>query len=243
MARPRNPDRRIHIRREKAQQKQRPARAPIRWADPAIDSDNRDWTDLERVRYALVYSGMMDTLSGEAQERLVQDLVDAANYPLGGINAQKPKPHVSVTALARHVFMCDVERAMEGVGLPVTRWRALDESWSGSKSTNESRYFQAAHALGNIFGLKLPRNLKPLALRAKRQQRQPLAPRAKRRRPPHCGVAMRVEHGEMSPKMKAAQDAELRASRGQQVALWGETLVEAPLFRGELPGVYLNLPA
>jgi hypothetical protein len=55
-------------------------------------------------------------------------------------------------------------------------------------------------------------------------------------------LAAKIEYGEMSPKMKAAQDAEVLAIRRRQAEVWGTFLIEPPWSRGELACAYMGFP-
>jgi len=152
---------------------------------PKIDPEDRDAIeDQDLVRAVLVDFEEAAVLPPDIRERLVEDLVAASRFARGGVKAGKR--HVSDKALGKHVFMGDVERARARAGLPAKRWRKHDHGGG------ESLYYQMAHALGDVFRLNLPKDLKPLALRA-----------------------AQIQYGVMSPAMKAAQDAEL-AARGRQ---------------------------
>jgi hypothetical protein len=99
---------------------------------------------------------------------------------------------VSNKASTKHLIMRDVRFSLERAGLPVPQWEHHYEYGS------ESFFFAVAHKLGDVFGLDLPQDLGPLAKQA-----------------------AKIKYGEMSPTMKAAQEAELLAIRRQ-----GYTLVE-----------------
>jgi hypothetical protein len=131
-----------------------------------IDPGDRNAVeDRDLVRHALVDFDEVTVLSDEIRERLVEDLVDSIRFARGGVNAGKR--HVSNKALARHVFLADVARALARAGLPVKRWRRDDR---------ESLLYGVAHALADTSNLHLPQDLKPPALRATRIQHGATSP-------------------------------------------------------------------
>jgi hypothetical protein len=150
---------------------------------PAIDPGDRNAVeDRVRVRHALVDFDEVAVLPKEIHERLVEDLVASVYYARGGLSAGKR--HVSNKAETRRIFLSGVARALGQAGLPVKRWRKHDHGGG------ESLFFQVAHALADTCGLRLPKDLRPLAVRA-----------------------AQIQYGAMSPAMKAAQNAELAARR------------------------------
>ena len=188
---------------------------------PTINPKDRNAVaDHDLVRATLVDFEEAAVLPDEIRESLVEDLVAAGRIARGGLNARKH--HVSNRAMGKHVFMGDVGRAMEGAVLPVKQWQkwydiGSDENDNGS---DESVYFRLAHALGDVFGLKLPKDLKPLARQA-----------------------AQIRYGAMFPVMRAAQDAEkLSIRRRQQLEVWGRPLVDVPQSCGELASAYLGFP-
>jgi len=179
---------------------------------PEIDPGDRNAvSDHDLVRHVLVDFDEVAVLPSKIREQLIEDLVAAIRRARGGVKAGKR--HVSDKAMGKHIVLADIGRAMGRASLPVKRWRKLDEGGG------ESLYFQIAHALGDVFGLSLPKDLKPLALQA-----------------------AQIQYGVMSPAMKAAQDAEILAIRQQQLGVWGNPLVDVPRSRGELASAYLGLP-
>ena len=156
---------------------------------PAIDPKDRKLVEEHfLVRHALVDFEELAVLSGDTREQLVADLVRAICYARGGVEARKR--HMSNKALAKHVFLLDVERALARANVSVKRWQKHDHGGG------ESLYYQMVHTLGEVFRLNLPKDLKPLA-----QQ------------------AARIQYGVMSPAMKAAQDAVLLAAARQRLDL------------------------
>jgi hypothetical protein len=93
---------------------------------------------------------------------------------------------------AQHIFISDVGRALKQVGLPVKRWRKTYEGDGPDIDAQESFFFRLARALGDVFGIPLPKDLKLAGERASK-----------------------IQYGAMSPAMEARQAAEL-AARGQQ---------------------------
>jgi hypothetical protein len=179
---------------------------------PTIDPEDRNAvSDHDLVRHVLVDFDEVAVLPSEIYKQLVEDLVAAIRRSRGGVKAGKR--HVSDKAMGKHIVLADIGRAMGWASLPVKRWRKLDEGGG------ESLYFQIAHALGDVFGLNLPKDLKPLAMQA-----------------------AQIQYGVMSPAMKAAQDAEILAIRRQQLGVWGNPLVDVPRSCGELASAYLGLP-
>jgi hypothetical protein len=121
-----------------------------------IDLNDRYAVDNHvRVRHLLVDLDEVQQLLHDVQDRLVEALVTAVRIARGGIKVGER--HLSNKAVAKHVFLSDVGRAMKAAGLPVTCWR---------KGGRESLYFGVVHALSDGFGLQLPKDLHPLARQA-----------------------------------------------------------------------------
>jgi hypothetical protein len=170
---------------------------------PAIDPGDRNAIeDRDLVQFELVDFDEVAVLPDEIRERLVEDLVASIRFARGGVNAGKR--HVSDKALARHIFLSDVGRALECVGLPVKRWRKHDHGGG------ESLFYRMARALADGCSLHLPQDLKPLAKRA-----------------------VQIQYGTISPGMKAAQDAELTARRQRLDRLVLRLKSAAPQSRGD----------
>ena len=107
------------------------------------------------VRDTLLKFRKLADLPSETLEQLVEDLAAAIYRARGGVKARKR--HLSDKASGKHIFMRDVWRAMEQAGLRVTYWEMHEQGWG------ESLYYQIAHALSDVFGLHLPKDLGPLA--------------------------------------------------------------------------------
>jgi hypothetical protein len=167
-------------------------------------------SDQELVRSVLVDFDEVAMLPDKICKQLVEYLAVAARIACGGIKAGIR--HRSDKAIAKHIFMRDVRCALEWAGLPVKQWFHDEDG-------RESLYFQIAHAVGDVFGLKLPRDLEPLAV-----------------------WAAKIKHGEMSPAMKAEQHAEIMAIWRRQAGLWVYTLVNPPRSCEELASAYLGFP-
>jgi hypothetical protein len=129
-------------------------------------------------------------LPDEVREQLVADLVIAIWAWRAGV---KPgKRGLSDEKEAQHIFFSDVGRALGRVGQRAARWRKTYDGDGGpDPDAPESFYFRLVRALGDDFGIPIP---KDLMLATKR--------------------ASEIQY-EMSPALKAAQDAEL-AARGRQ---------------------------
>lgn len=164
------------------------------------------------VRRVLAGFDELRDLSPQVREQLMTDLLASVYRARGGVKARKR--HKSNKALGKHIFMADVGRALEQAGRPVKRWQRHGEG------RGESFYYRLAHALGGIFGLRLPQDLNPLALRA-----------------------AQIQYGVLSPAMAAEQDAELAAQRRRRLRkVWGDHLVDPPQSCEELASAYLGFP-
>jgi hypothetical protein len=152
---------------------------------PAIDPKDRNAVDdRARVRHALVDFDELALLSDENRKQLVEDLVRAICCARGGIKAGKHG--LSDKAAAQQIFISDVGRALERAGLPATRWRKTYDGDGGPDiSAPESFYFRLVRALGDVFGIPVPKDLKLAGQRASE-----------------------IQYGAMSPAMKATQLAE-----------------------------------
>ena len=173
--------------------KRKPARFSVYSVhkSPTIDpEDPNKVTDHDLVRHALVNFDELADLPSESREQLVADLVKSICFARGGVKAGKQG--VSDKALGKQIFLSDVGRALERVGLSATRWRKTYEGDGPDIDAPESFFFRLARELANVFGITLPKDLKLPGMRAAQHQ-----------------------YGVMSPAMKAAQDAELVA-RGRQ---------------------------
>jgi hypothetical protein len=158
---------------------------------PTIDpEDPNKVTDHDLVRHALVNFDELADLPSESREQLVEDLVKSICFARGGVKAGKQG--VSDKALGKQIFLSDVGRALERVGLSATRWRKTYEGDGPDIDAPESFFFRLARELANVFGITLPKDLKLPGMRAAQHQ-----------------------YEVMLPAMKAAQDAELLA-RGRQ---------------------------
>ena len=152
--------------------------------------DPNKFTDHDLVQHALVNFDELADLPSESREQLVADLVKSICFARGGVKAGKQG--VSDKALGKQIFLSDVGRALERVGLSATRWRKTYEGDGPDIDAPESFFFRLARELANVFGITLPKDLKLPGMRAAQHQ-----------------------YEVMSPAMKAAQDAELVA-RGRQ---------------------------
>ena len=92
------------------------------------------------------------------------------------------KRGMSDKALAQQIFLSDVDRALERADLPAKRWRKKYDNGG------ESFFFRLSRDVAEVSGMALPKDLKLPGKRAARHQ-----------------------YGKLSPAMKAAQKAELRA--------------------------------
>ena len=156
---------------------------------PIIDPEDRNAVDdHELVRHALVDFEELTVLSSPMREQLVADLTDAIRFARAGIKAGKRG--MSDKALAQQIFLSDVGRALERVGLPAKRWRKRYEGDGPSVDAPESLFFRLAREIAHVSGLALPRDLKLPGKRAAQHQ-----------------------YGVMSPTMKAAQQVEVAAQR------------------------------
>lgn len=141
------------------------------------------------VRHVLVDFDELSVLSGKTREQLVSDLVDTVRFARCGVKAGKRG--VSDNALAQQIFLADVGRALERAGLPAKRWRKrYDDGDGASDDAPESFFFRLAREVADVCSMTLPQDLK---LPGKR--------------------AAQIQHGVMSPAMKAAQEIELEARR------------------------------
>lgn len=191
---------------------------PIDPEDPnAID-------DHDLVRGALVdFKKELAGLPDEVHEQFVADLVEAVRIARSGIEGGIR--HKSNKAFGRHVFMADVSRSMKRARLPVKRWQHHDEGG------DESLYYRIAHALADVSRVNLSDDLKSLAINLPRNLK------------PLARWAALSKYGEMSPRMKAAQNAELAAQRQQRLRdVWGDHLVYPPRICEELASAYLGFP-
>jgi len=173
--------------------KRKPARFSVYSVhkSPTIDlEDPNKVTDHDLVQHALVNFDELADLPSESREQLVEDLVKSICFAHGGVKAGKQG--VSDKALGKQIFLSDVGRALERVGLSATRWRKTYEGDGPDIDAPESFFFRLARELANVFGITLPKDLKLPGMRAAQHQ-----------------------YEVMSPAMKAAQDAELVA-RGRQ---------------------------
>jgi hypothetical protein len=97
---------------------------------PVINPADRNAVDdHDLVRHALEDFDELAVLSSDIRKKLVEDLVDALRYARAGLKAGKR--HVSNKALVRHVFLSDIGRAMERVGIPVKGWQKWYDGGSG----------------------------------------------------------------------------------------------------------------
>jgi hypothetical protein len=149
---------------------------------PKIDPNDRNAVeDGDFIRHVLVDFDELAMLSREVREQLVSDLVDSVRHARAGVKARKRG--VSDKALAQQIFLSDVGRALERVGLPTKRWRKQYDNGGG-----ESFLFRLAREVADVADLDLPEDLKLLGQRASRHQ-----------------------YGMMSSIMKEAQEDELAA--------------------------------
>ena len=156
---------------------------------PIINPEDRNAVDdHDLVRHALVDFDELAVLSTPVREQLIADLTDAIRFARAGIKAGKRG--MSDKALAQQIFLSDVGRALERVGLPAKRWRKRYEGDGPSVDAPESLFFRLAREIAHVSGLALPRDLKLPGKRAAQHQ-----------------------YGVMSPTMKAAQEAEVAAQR------------------------------
>jgi hypothetical protein len=182
------------------------------WKIPQIDpKDRKAVADRDLVRATLVDFEELATLPEATRERFVEDLVDAVAYWRAGI---KPgKLGLSGKKAALQIFISKVGLALERADIPATRWRKTYEGDGGpDPDAPESFFFQLIRALGDSFGMLIPRDLK---LAGKR--------------------ASEIEYEKMSRSMQAAQNAELRARVRQRLG-------DAPQSCEELASAYLGFP-
>ena len=157
---------------------------------PIINPEDRNAVDdHDLVRHALVDFDELAVLSTPVREQLIADLTDAIRFARAGIKAGKRG--MSDKALAQQIFLSDVGRALERVGLPAKRWRKRYDDGDGpSVDAPESLFFRLARELADVSGMALPRDLKLPGKRAAQHQ-----------------------YGVMSPTMKAAQQVEVAVQR------------------------------
>ena len=149
---------------------------------PIINPEDRNAVDdHDLVGHALVDFDELAVLSSPIREQLVADLTDAIRFARAGIKAGKRG--MSDKVLAKQIFLSDVGRALERAGLPAKRWRKQYDNGGG-----ESFFFRLSREVADVSGMALPKDLKLPGKRAARHQ-----------------------YGKLSPAMKAAQKAELRA--------------------------------
>lgn len=162
-------------------------RARVTTYEPVTNPKDRNAVeDIHLVRHALVDFDELEVLSGEAREQLAADLVDAIRFARTGIKAGKRG--LSDKAATTQIFISDVRRALERASLPARRWRKQYDNGRG-----ESLFFRLAREVAEVSGLALPKDLKLAGKQAAQHQ-----------------------YGNISPAMKAAQEAEL-ADRRQRI--------------------------
>jgi hypothetical protein len=187
---------------------------------PDINPEDRNAVDdHDLVRHVMVDFDELAVLPDKIREQLVADLVIAIWAWRAGV---KPgKRGLSDEKEAQHIFMADVRRALERIGLSAPRWRKTYDGDSGPDlDAPESFFFRLARELADAFGRTLPKDLKLAGQRASK-----------------------IQYGVMSPAMKAAQDAELAARRRRRLAgVWSDHLVDAPRSCEELASAYLGFP-
>ena len=143
--------------------------------------------------------------------------MDAIRFWRAGVKPRKRG--LSDEKEAQHIFISNVERALERAGLRATRWRKTYEGDRPDIDAPESFFFRLARGLADAFGRALPKDLKLAGQRASK-----------------------IQYGVMFPAMKAAQDAELAARRRRLAGVWGDSLVGVPRSCGELASAYLGFP-
>ena len=134
-------------------------------------------TDHDLVRHALVDFDELADLPSESREQLVADLVKSICFARGGVKAGKHG--VSDKALGKQIFLSDVGRALERVGLSATRWRKTYEGDGPDIDAPESFFFRLARELANVFGITLPKDLKLPGMRAAQHQYGVMSPAMK----------------------------------------------------------------
>ena len=142
-----------------------PVNAGLPGFHSVINPEDRDAVeDHVLVRHMLVDFEELAVLPDEIREQLVADLVDAIGFWRAGV---KPGKHgLSDEKEAQHIFISDVGRALERAGLPVKRWRKTYEGDGPDIDAPESFFFRLARALGDVFGIPLPKDLKLAGERA-----------------------------------------------------------------------------
>ena len=116
---------------------------------PKIDPNDRNAVeDSDFVRHVLVDFDELAVLSSQVREQLVSDLVDIIRFARGGVKARRQG--VSDKALVQQIFLSDVARALERVGLPAKRWRKQYDNGGG-----ESFFFRLAREVADVAGLVL----------------------------------------------------------------------------------------
>ena len=189
------------------------------WKIPPINpGDPHAVEDHVLVRHTLVDFEEAAVLPDEIREQLVADLVDTIGFWRAGV---KPgKRGLSDEKEAQHIFISNVGRALERAGLSATRWRKTYEGDGPDINAPESFYFRVIRALGDAFGIPIPKDLMLATERASE-----------------------IQYGAMSPAMKAAQDAELERQRRRRLReVWGDHLVDPPQTCEELASAYLGFP-
>jgi hypothetical protein len=143
--------------------------------------------DRARVRRVLAGFDQLTQLPGNTCEQLVADLVIAVWAWRAGIDAEKRG--LSNEKEAINIFISNVGHALEqATGVAATRWRKTYDRGDGPDiRAPQSFHFQLIRALGNEFGIPIPKDLM---------------------RP--TGRASEIRYV-MSPAMRAWQDAELVA--------------------------------
>jgi hypothetical protein len=145
---------------------------------------------LDLVRRALEGFEEVARLPDDIREQLFADLAEDVCLARRRINAGR-----------RRLFMRDVRVSFERAGLSVPRW---EHHWERHKpGSGESLYFDVAHKLGAAVDALLRADF-PLDLRKKNFLPKDLSPLAR--------LVAKIDR-EMSPRMKAWQDAELRRRR------------------------------
>jgi hypothetical protein len=158
---------------------------------PAINPEDRNAVDdHDLVRHVLVDFEELADLPDEVREQLVAELVIAIWAWRAGVKLGKRG--LSDAKEAQHIYIADVRRALERAGLSATRWRKTYEGDGPDINAPESFYFRVIRALGDAFGIPIPKDLMLATERASK-----------------------IQYGVMSPAMEAAQAAELVA-RGRQ---------------------------
>jgi hypothetical protein len=156
---------------------------------PIINPEDRNAVDdHDLVGHALVDFDELAVLASPIRAQLIADLTNAIRFARAGIKAGKRG--MSDKALAQQIFLSDVGRALERVGLPAKRWRKRYEGDGPSADAPESLFFRLARDIAHVSGLALPQDLKLPGKRAAQHQ-----------------------YGVMSPTMKAAQQVEVAAQR------------------------------